>query len=128
MDDLSNNKAEISKNEYYNLETSSELNSVNESIDGIDLNESNYSTNLSSYREMDLIKPKKRADEIVKDLNKLNNKYDSQITVEKEDSITRTTLFDPEENSKFFRKIGSMYAFWFDYRDNPRIVIGPHCK
>jgi hypothetical protein len=27
-----------------------------------------------------------------------------------------------------YKKVGKMYAFWFDKEGVPRIVIGPHCK
>jgi hypothetical protein len=126
----SENRNENKNNEYYNLDTTSDLNSVNESIDGIEYSDRDYSTNPSSFREMELIKPKKKANEILKDLNKLSNKYDHEITVEKEENSVKPTLFDSDSelNNNFYKRIGNMYGFWFDYKGSPRIVIGPHCK
>lgn len=50
------------------------------------------------------------------------------ITVEKEDIISKDSYNFGKPPNNFFCKIGNTYACWFDKNDEPRIVIGPHCK
>jgi hypothetical protein len=53
---------------------------------------------------------------------------ESHMTIEKDDVISRNNYILNRVNSRFFCKIGNTYAFWFNKYDEPRIVIGPHCK
>ena len=52
----------------------------------------------------------------------------SNIHIEREEPVTRESYVFKKPSSGLFCKMGNTYAFWFNKNDEPRIVIGPHCK
>lgn len=91
-----------------------------------DVNSSKAEITNSTANDFNMIRSKPKAIDFV-DLSDTAD-TESHINIEKDEIIGRNNhLFNRVQN-RFFCKIGNTYAFWFNKNDEPRIVIGPHCK
>lgn len=50
------------------------------------------------------------------------------IHVDKDDIISKENFIFSRPQNVSYCRIGNTYALWFNSKDEPRIVIGPHCN
>lgn len=101
-------------------------------MEEIELDEMNSSsTNISKAitNDFDMVKLRATSPTPIEFLDLSDTtETESGISVERDDVISKEMfIFNRPKNASFCR-IGNTYAMWFNERDEPRIVIGPHCK